>query len=459
MWLLLGAVGLVLMIACGNAANLLLARAADRTQELGVRATLGAGRARLLRQMLTESLMLSVAAGGLGTGLAWFLLHGLLRLNPGDIPRMQEAALDLRVLAFLALVTMLTSLLFGVLPSFLVTRINLAEFLQSSGMRGVVGDRRRVRRALAVAQVALVVVLLTGAGLLLRSYAKVLSAPMGFSPSTVTASVLFSPAIAEMPHDPLFETAAKRRQFLEEALNRFSRIPGVQAAGAVDALPLSHWEVISPFEAEGYVNEKGQTVELRRVTPAYFSAMQIPLLYGRGFTDEDVPGRPQAVVVNEALARQYFGTVDVVGRRVRQMAQDKWLTVAGVVGDVRNMSREAAPLPQMYFSFWQGDLDTGPITGADFTVRSVLPADTCDWTDARRDAGSGSESCACGCAHNERPGIAGGREAALPGNTARSVLRGGPDSGDDWGLRTDGIFRTTANGGDRSPDGSWRNPR
>jgi predicted permease len=375
MWLLLGAVGLVLLIACGNAANLLLARAADRTHELGVRATLGAGRARLLRQMLTESLMLSAAAGGVGVGLAWFFLHGLLRLNPGDIPRMTEATLDLRVLGFLAAVTMLTSLLFGVWPSFAATRINLAEFLQNSGMRGVVGDRRRMRRTLAIAQGALVVVLLTGAGLLLRSYVKVLSAPMGFSSSTVTAGVLFSPQIAQLPQNPLFSTAARRRQFVEDALSRFSRIPGVQAAGAVDVGPLSHWEAITRFEAEGYPNEKGQTVELRRVTPGYFSAMQIPLARGRGFADDDVPGRPRVVVVNEALARKYFGTVDAVGHRVRQWAQDEWVTVTGVVGDVRNMSLEAAAAPQMYVSFWQGDSDTGPANGADFTVRSTLPSE------------------------------------------------------------------------------------
>jgi predicted permease len=375
MWLLVAAVGLVLMIACGNAANLLLARAADRTHELGVRATLGARRARLLRQMLTESFMLSVAAGAVGAGLAWFFLHGLLQLNPGDIPRMTEATLDLRVLGFLALVTMLTNLLFGVLPSLTTTRINLAEFLKSSGMRGVVGDRRRTRRTLVMAQVALVVVLLTGAGLLLRSYANVLAAPMGFSPSTVTANVMFSPSIAEMPQDPLFATAAKRKEFLENALNQLHRNPGVQAAGAVDAVPLNHWEVISPFEAEGYPNEKGQTVELRKVTPEYFSAMQIPLIYGRGFTDDDGPGRPQALVVNETLARKYFGTIDAVGHRLRQGDQGKWVTVTGVVGDVRNMSREAAAAPQMYLSFWQGDLDIAPVNGADFTVRSSLPAD------------------------------------------------------------------------------------
>jgi predicted permease len=153
MWLLLGAVGLVLMIACGNAANLFLARAAGRTHELGVRATLGAGPGRLLRQMLTESLMLSAAAGAAGASLAWLFLHLLMRLNPGDIPRMTEATLDLRVFGFLAGVTVLTALLFGALPSLAATRINLAEFLQSSGMRGVVGHGRRLRRSLAIASI------------------------------------------------------------------------------------------------------------------------------------------------------------------------------------------------------------------------------------------------------------------------------------------------------------------
>ncbi len=375
MWLLLGAVALVLMIACGNAANLLLARAANRAHELGVRATLGAGRGRLLRQMLTEALMLSLAAGVVGVGLALVLLHGLLLLNPGDIPRLIESTLDLRVLAFLAAVTMFTSLLFGVLPSLTAARINLAQSLQSSGMRGVVGDGKRVRRVLAIAQVALVVVLLTGAGLLLRSYAKVLSAPMGFSPSTVTASIAFTPEIAEKPKNPLFNTAGKRRLFLEHALNQLSRIPGVQAAGAVDVLPLSHWESRTSFEAEGYPNERRQLVELQRVTPEYFPTMQIPLIRGRGFTEND-GGQdiPLAVVVNEALARKYFGTVDAVGHRVRQSAQGEWMTVTGVAGDVRNMSREAAAVPQMYFPFWQGDTDATPVSGAAFTVWSVLPA-------------------------------------------------------------------------------------
>ena len=195
MLLMSSAVGFVLLIACGNAANLLLARAADRSHEMGVRATLGAGRGRLLRQMLTEALLLSVAAACAGIALAWLFLRAMLRLNPGDIPRMEEASLDYRVLAFLAGITLLTSVMFGVLPSLLSTRMNLGKILHGSGLRGVVGDRGRVRQALAIAQVAMVVVLLTGAGLLLRSYAKVMAVPAGFSAATVAVHLQLSPPL------------------------------------------------------------------------------------------------------------------------------------------------------------------------------------------------------------------------------------------------------------------------
>jgi putative ABC transport system permease protein len=375
MWLLLGAVGLVLLIACGNAANLLLARSASRTHELGVRATLGARRGRLLRQMLAESLLLSVAAGCAGVALAWLFLHVLLRLNPGDIPRMADASLDYRVLGFLAGATMLTTLLFGVLPSFTTTRINLAEFLKSAGMRGIVGDGTRVRKGLAIAQIAVVVVLLTGAALLLRSYAKVLAVPTGFSPSTIAVNLQFSPHFIEVSTNPLYNTAQKRRLFFADVLDRLQHIHGVQAAGIVDSLPLSHSEYLAPIEAQGYPNGKNQLVERRRVSPDYFSAMQIPLIEGQGFTDWDAPGHPVAVVVNEALARKYIGAVDAVGHHIRISPQDPWMTITGVMADVRNMSPETAAAPQMYNSFWQSDTDDAPVNGAYIAVRSLLPED------------------------------------------------------------------------------------
>ncbi len=368
MWLLMSSVGFVLLIACGNAANLLLARAAARTHELGVRATLGARRGRLLRQMLTESLMLSAAAAVVGVGLAWLFLHTLLKLNPGDIPRMDDARLDLRVMGFVVFVTVLTSVLFGMLPSLSATRINLAEFLKSSGMRGVSGGRKRGRHGLAVAQIALLVVLLTGTGLLLRSYAKVLSVPTGFSAATVTADVQMSSQ---------YGTAHKRRAIFGSLIERLKSIPGVQAVGVVNELPLSHSESLSTLFVEGYPNEKQQLVEERGITQGYLSAMQTPLLQGRDFSDEDVSGHRLVAVVNEAFAKKYFANEDAIGRRIRtgEGPSGPWVTVVGVAKDVRYMSLEAAAVPQVYRSFWQVEWNESSIVGAYVAVRSSLPQD------------------------------------------------------------------------------------
>lgn len=366
MGLLLGSVAFVLLIACGNAANLLLARAAARTHELGVRATLGAGRGRLLRQMLTESLMLSAAAGSVGVGLAWLFLHALLKLNPGDIPRMNDARLDLRVMGFVVFVTVLTSVLFGMLPSLSATRINLAEFLKSSGMRGVSGDRKRVRHGLAATQIALLVVLLTGTGLLLRSYAKVLSVPTGFSPATVTADVQMSSQ---------YGNAHQRRAIFGDLIERLQSAPGVQAVGVVNELPLSDSESLATLFVQGYPNEKQQLVEERGITQGYLSAMQTPLLEGRDFTDDDVSGHRRVAIVNEAFAKKYFANRDAIGRRIRggADASSPWITVIGVAKDVRYMGLETAAVPLEYQSFWQIEWRESSIVGAYVAVRSSLP--------------------------------------------------------------------------------------
>ena len=370
MWLLLGAVGLVLLIACGNAANLLLARGANRTHELGVRATLGARRGRLLRQMLTESLMLSVAAGLVGIGLAWIFQHALLKLNPGDIPRMQDATLDMRVMAFAVLVTALTSLLFGVLPSLAATHVNLAEFLKSGGMRGIAGDRKRMRSGLMVTQVALVVVLLTGAGLLLRSYANLLAVPTGYSASTVTVNIQLGPQFMQMGSQ--YATAQERQTFFRELLNRIQHVHGVQAAGTVNHLPLSFSESLSTIEVEGYANQKNELIETRAITPGYLSAMQIALLRGRDFTDEDVLGHPSVAIVNEAFAKKYLNGQDAVGRQVHYTGLP-WTTIVGEITDVRDMGLEASPSPQVYFSMWQADTQDSPQNGGYLAVSSTLP--------------------------------------------------------------------------------------
>jgi putative ABC transport system permease protein len=368
MLLLMASVAFVLLIACGNAANLLLVRAAARTHEFGVRATLGAKRTRLLRQMLTESLMLSVVAGVVGVGLAWLFLHVLLKLNPGDIPRMESAGLDLHVMGFVLFVTLLTSVLFGMLPSLSATRINLAEFLKSSGMRGISSDKRRVRRWLAVAQIALLVVLLTGTGLLIRSYANVLSVSTGFAPATVTADVELSPQYGD---------AHKRRAMFSSLVERLKPIPRVQAVGVVNALPLSDSESLTTLSVEGYPNQKPPLVEVRGITRGYLSAMQTPLLQGRDFSDEDASGNRLVAIVNEAFANKYFANRDAIGRRIRTGGdeRDPWATVVGVAKDVRYMSLESAPGPLVYIPFSQVEWNESSIVGAYVAVRSSLPQD------------------------------------------------------------------------------------
>lgn len=373
MRLLLVSVGLLWLIACANAASLLMARAASRTHELGVRATLGAKRERLFRQMITESLLLSLAAGCAGTAFAWFFIRGLLRLNPGDIPRIEGAALDLRMLGFLAGITVLTSLVFGVLPASIASRVNLAALLKSGGMRGVTDDKARIRRVLSIAQVALVVVLLTATGLLLRSYAKVLEVPVGFSPSTITANIQFSPPLAGWPANPRYDTPEKRKAFFAEAIERLQHTPGIQAAGWIDFLPLSNAEDMNNIEVQGSSNKKDGLVESRRVSPGYFAAMQIPLIRGKAFSDAAGPKDPEQVIVNETLATEYFGGADPVGRHIRVSPKDPWLSIIGVIADVRIENPESNAAPQIYTSLWQTDTSAWPTNLAFLAVRSILP--------------------------------------------------------------------------------------
>jgi predicted permease len=363
MWLLLGAVSLVLLIACGNAANLLLARAAARTHELGVRATLGVARGRMIRQMLTESLLLGLAGGLAGIVLAYCFLRGLLRLNPGDIPRMEQASIDTRVLAFTLIAALLTSVLFGILPALFASRVNLVEFLKSGGNRGSVGTRNRLPSILIIGELGLVVILLAGAGLLLRSYINVESVQTGFSSSTVSMNIQL---------DAEYGSREQRLAFFRTLLGKIQSIPGVESAGVIDRLPLSHSESIGTFWVDGYDNQKDQMVNGRSITPQYFSAMGIPLVRGRSFTDNDASGHPAVTMVNQAFATKYFGTRDPVGLGIRSGPHDPLRTVIGVVGNVHHSSLEAPAAPEIYEPLWQTDLGGG----AFIAIRSSLPPDT-----------------------------------------------------------------------------------
>ena len=358
LWMLLCAVSIVLLIACGNAANLLLARAASRMRELGVRAALGAGRSRIIRQLLTESLLIGLTAGAIGTALAFVFLRVLPRLDPGNIPRLNEASVDMRVLLFTVAVSVLTSVLSGILPALTVTRINLTDFLATTGSRTVAGAHTRVQSTLIVVESALVVVLLACAGLLIRSYINVESVDTGFSPSTVSMNIGL---------DARYREPQQRIALFRDLFARFRALPGVQAVGAINDLPLSRSEDVSMFMVDGYPNEKSQLAESRWITRQYFSAMNIPLVAGRSFSDEDYSSDAQTVIVNQSFAKKYFANRDPIGGRVtRQDSHTLWSTVVGVIGDVRHSSLEEAPVPQIYRP------DTG-FQGGYIAVRSTLP--------------------------------------------------------------------------------------
>ena len=355
--LLFSAVFIVLLIACGNAANLLLARAANRMRELGVRVALGAGRSRITRQLLTEALLIGVAAGAIGIGLAAAFLRLLPLLDPGNIPRLREASLDTRVLLFTVAVSLLTSVLTGIVPALAVSRINLTDSLATTNNRGVAGAHTRVQSVLIVVESALVVVLLTSAGLFLRSYINVESVNTGFSQSTVTLNLELDSRYAHPQAVAFFRSLFAKLQTL----------PGVETVGAVSSLPLSNGEDLRMFAVDGYANEKSQLAEAHWATPNYFQAMMIPLIRGRLFTADDKP-ELHAIIINQSFAKKYFAGRNPIGGRVsRQDDHTRWSTIIGVVGDVRHTSPEEPAKPQIYHPEME-------FAGGYIAVRSMLPA-------------------------------------------------------------------------------------
>lgn len=336
--LLTGAVCLVLLMACGNFAGLLMARAADRIHELGVRTALGAQRSRLVRLMLTESVMLSVAGGALAVPLSYLALKTVARLNPGDIPRFEEATLDMRVLLFGLFVSVGTGLISGIFPAVTASLVDVGGLLRQGG-RGVAGASWRARNALIVSEIALAVVLLTGAGLLIRSYRFVEGEDKGFAESTLTMSVLLD--------EPAKNADALRR----ELMDRIRAVPGVAAAGSIDDLPLSTFQDKGYIEVEGRPSRLKELASGRETGGEYFRAMQIPLLAGRYLDDNDIAAGaaqwPKAVAVSESFARRYFPGRNAVGHRLR-INGSPWSPIVGVVGDVRHSSLEEAPEPIVY---------------------------------------------------------------------------------------------------------------
>ena len=347
---LLGAVAFVLLIACANVANLLLARAAARQREMAVRAALGAGRWRVARAMLTESLMLSLVGGGVGLLLAFWGVRALGQLGGPGLPTLHTIGLDGWVLAFTFGVSVLTGLAFGVAPAVQAWRTDVNAALKGEGSGSFAGQRNRLRHLLLVAEVALALVLLVGAGLLLKSFSRLLDVDPGFR----AEGVLTFQVTASAPRGP------QRVNFIEQIVERLKALPGVESAAATDAMPLAHFARQTAADVEGHPPKDwgrmtreeiaASVISQVTVTADYFAVMGIPVKSGRAFTAQDVRPAAGTVVVNEAFANRHFPGEGAVGKRIRLGAGSEapWRTVVGIVSDMRQTGLANAVMPEVY---------------------------------------------------------------------------------------------------------------
>lgn len=361
---LFGAVGFVLLIACANVANLLLARASVRQREMAIRAALGASRFRVVRQLLTESLLLAALGGALGMLMALWATDLLLKLGANEIPRLSEIRIDGWMLGFTALVTVLTGIIFGLVPALESSRTDLNVSLKEGGRSDVSQGRQNFRRLLVVSEVALSLVLLVGAGLMMKSFWRLQNVELGYNPENLLTMDIALPQ-ARYP---------ERKQaalFQQRLMERIKALPGVTSAAAVNILPLSGGNSCDGMTIEGRPPASAADVpcvEVRSNSPDYFRTMGIPLIRGRALSDHDNADAPPVVLINESFARTFFPGEDPVGKRINHSAPDVppvWREVVGVVGDVRHFGLDAEPLPEFYEPLMQA-----PNWGTSLVVRS-----------------------------------------------------------------------------------------
>ena len=375
LFVLLSAVGLLLVIACANVANLLLARSDARQGEFALRTVLGAGRARVIRQVIVESVVLAFLGGALGVLLALASMKFLIALQPPDLPRIESVSPDLRVLAFTAAITGLTGILLGVIPALQVSGARLAQALHEGGGRST-GGRQGLRAGLVVGEIAVALVLLIAAALLTRSYVELRSVDPGYRVDQIlTTEVRVPPAS--------YPDAPEVTGFFRNLLDRVSQLPGVAAVGAVSNLPLATSLGDLNFDIEGRETaptDVSPAADWQTITPGYFSAMEISMLRGRGIEYTDNGTAPGVVVINETAANRYWPGADPIGSRflLGGGAAPGWVTVVGIVHDVRHESFDAPPHAQMYlsheqFRFWD---DGGPVRGLTLALRTVDDAGT-----------------------------------------------------------------------------------
>jgi putative ABC transport system permease protein len=348
---LLGAVAFVLLIACANVGNLLLARATGRQKEIAVRAALGASRWRVIRQLLTESLLLSLIGGAIGLTLSVWLTRLLVSISPPNTPRFDEIRPDARVLAFTLGITVLTGLVFGLAPALQVARVDLNEGLKEGGRSGSGGTRnKRLRSLMMVSEIALSFMLLVGAGLLIKSFMRLREVSPGFTPANVlTMRVNLLPG--------KYAEGEPRVQLLRQTLEHLKTLPGVQSAGAVLSLPLGGdtFNVGRSYIREGrpFTPEESASATYLAATPDYFHTLQIPLLGGRPFNDQDTGTTTKVVIVNETLAHQLWPGASPLGRHITIWRDEKFpREIVGIVADAK-ASLDAEAEPQMYVPYAQ----------------------------------------------------------------------------------------------------------
>jgi predicted permease len=351
--IMFGAVALVLLIACTNVANLLLSRATVRQKEIAMRTALGAGRKRVVMQLLTESVLLGVLGGAEGLAIAAGCLFAVRQMHPGNIPRLDELGLDFRVLAFTLAISILTGIVFGLAPAFRASRIDLNTVLKAGGRGTLSGGlnvkRDKLRGALVIAELAVSLTLLTGAGLLVRSFVRLVNVPPGFNPDHVISMRIAADG-------PKYDQGSQRFLFDQNLAQRVLSLPGVTGQGLVSVLPLTPSVSWGGMQIEGYVppaNQPELQVDARRATPDYFTTMQIPLIQGRLFSAGDTDKSPQVVLVDKKMADRFWPQGDAVGKRIRRNDKSPWLTIAGVVGIVKQYGLDTDTRMVVYYAYFQ----------------------------------------------------------------------------------------------------------
>jgi putative ABC transport system permease protein len=349
--ILLVGIAFVLVMASVNVANLLLARSIAREKELATRAALGAGRARIVRQLLTESLLFAFAGGIVGLVVMWWTVQGLVAMAPADLPRINEVSIDWRVLLAAGATTMITGILVGLLPALSSASVNPQASLQDAS-RGTVGGalRRRARSGLVIAEVALAVAITTGAVLLLRSFVSVTTVNPGFETSQLLTFQM------NIPQHLI--SNAQRLDFYRDLFARLEALPGVVSVGGTTRVPLGSTSVSTSLQRESHPLPAAELpeVQFRRAMHNYFQAMGIPIRRGRGFDPNDGPAAPSVAVINETMARKLFAGEDPIGQHVRTgpSPAGAWTTIVGVIGDVRHGGLEEVPQPELYINYLQG---------------------------------------------------------------------------------------------------------